>query len=465
MNRAPTPPGDRTHENLRNFPPVEQWDSFVAYDAKAHPRKVAREFMLIPTTCFNCESACGLLAHVAKDDLTITKVEGNPAHPGSRGRNCAKGPATINQLDDPERILLPAAAGRPAGERPVGAGELGRGARRHRGADPVGDRRGPAQRGRCTTSAARARTASPSGSCWRGGSTATTRTPTSARPAPASATRCGAATTDRRRTTRTARRSCCCRRTSRPVTTSTRTPSGSWRRKAAGTKLVVIDPRMSNTASHADLWLAPWPGSEAAILLVRRLAPAAHEADRRATSSAGWVNWDVYLERLHPDAEPTFEVFLDRLEADYAPYTFEMAAAEAQVPAAKIAELADDRRGRRYGPVGAHLALGGRRQPRRLAGGPQPLLPQRPHRQRRHEGRHQPQRLEQVHRPRLRRARPGTPSGTSCSGRRSTRCPATRCPSCFRTSSTRTAVGSRSTSRGSTTRSGPTPTASPGWRR
>ena len=78
-----------------------------AYDAKAHPRKVPREFMLIPTTCFNCESACGLLAHVAKDDLTITKVEGNPAHPGSRGRNCAKGPATINQIDDPERILHP----------------------------------------------------------------------------------------------------------------------------------------------------------------------------------------------------------------------------------------------------------------------------------------------------------------------------------------------------------------------
>ena len=29
-------------------------------------------------------------------------------------------------------------------------------------------------------------------------------------------------------------------------------------------KLVVLDPRLSNTASHADLWLSPWPGSEAA---------------------------------------------------------------------------------------------------------------------------------------------------------------------------------------------------------
>ena len=73
-----TLPGDRSHEHLRSFPPPETWDHHVARDARAHPRKVTREFMLIPTTCFNCESACGLLAHVAKDDLSVTKVEGNP---------------------------------------------------------------------------------------------------------------------------------------------------------------------------------------------------------------------------------------------------------------------------------------------------------------------------------------------------------------------------------------------------
>ena len=76
--------------------------------------------MLVPTTCFNCESACGLLAYVDKDDLSIKKVEGNPAHPGSRGRNCAKGPATINQVNDPERILHPL---RRAGERGGGQWE------------------------------------------------------------------------------------------------------------------------------------------------------------------------------------------------------------------------------------------------------------------------------------------------------------------------------------------------------
>ena len=69
--------------------------------------KVARRYMLIPTICFNCESACGLLAYVDRTTLEVRKFEGNPVHPGSRGRNCAKGPATLNQTYDPERILYP----------------------------------------------------------------------------------------------------------------------------------------------------------------------------------------------------------------------------------------------------------------------------------------------------------------------------------------------------------------------
>ncbi|MBL8725250.1 MAG: hypothetical protein JNK49_14475, partial [Planctomycetes bacterium] len=42
-----------------------------------------------------------------RDTGQIRKLEGNPYHPGSRGRNCAKGPATLNQIHDPERILYP----------------------------------------------------------------------------------------------------------------------------------------------------------------------------------------------------------------------------------------------------------------------------------------------------------------------------------------------------------------------
>ncbi|MDN5916559.1 MAG: molybdopterin-dependent oxidoreductase, partial [Pseudonocardia sp.] len=109
--------------------------------------------------------------------------------------------------------------------------------------------------------------------------------------------------------------------------------------KQSGAKLVVVDPRMSNTASHADLWLAPWPGSEAAILL----AIASYLLRTRQIDEPylrRWFNWETYLRERHPAAEPTFDSFLQRLEADYAGYTFSFAAEEAQVPAAKLEELA-----------------------------------------------------------------------------------------------------------------------------
>jgi anaerobic selenocysteine-containing dehydrogenase len=99
------PGASRIH--LAAFPPRERWDDWVELDSKAWPRRVEKRYALVPTTCFNCESACGLLAYVDKDSGQIRKFEGNPEHPGSRGRNCAKGPATLNQITDPDRILYP----------------------------------------------------------------------------------------------------------------------------------------------------------------------------------------------------------------------------------------------------------------------------------------------------------------------------------------------------------------------
>ena len=92
---------------LKSYPPVERWDNWEEYDPVAWPQKVKRRYSLIPTICFNCEAGCGLLAYVDRETLAIQKFEGNPAHPGSRGRNCAKGPATLNQVTDPERIRYP----------------------------------------------------------------------------------------------------------------------------------------------------------------------------------------------------------------------------------------------------------------------------------------------------------------------------------------------------------------------
>ena len=70
---------------LESFPPPDQWDDWVEFDAKAWPRKVEKRYTLVPTTCFNCEAACGLVAYVDPKSLEIRKLEGNPFHPGSRG--------------------------------------------------------------------------------------------------------------------------------------------------------------------------------------------------------------------------------------------------------------------------------------------------------------------------------------------------------------------------------------------
>ena len=127
--------------HLAAFPPKERWDDWVELDSRAWPRREEHHYMLVPTTCFNCESACGLLAYVDREDLHVRKFEGNPEHPGSRGRNCAKGPSTLNQVTDPDRILYPLRRVGPRGEGRVGAHQLGRGARRHRRAAAGGDRR------------------------------------------------------------------------------------------------------------------------------------------------------------------------------------------------------------------------------------------------------------------------------------------------------------------------------------
>src|SRR5579872_5036008 len=107
----------RDGSHLAYCPPVEKWDDWVELDPEAWPRRVEKHYQLVPTVCFNCESACGLLAYVNKATGDIDKFEGNPMHPASRGRLCAKGPATINQIHDPDRVLYPM---KRVGERGTG---------------------------------------------------------------------------------------------------------------------------------------------------------------------------------------------------------------------------------------------------------------------------------------------------------------------------------------------------------
>ena len=105
---------------FRSHPDPSEWDNYVDFESTSWPKKDRRRYWIIPSICFNCESACGILAYVDQETLEVRKIEGNPVHPGSRGRTCAKGVVTPNQLDDPDRILYPL---RRAGERGEGRWE------------------------------------------------------------------------------------------------------------------------------------------------------------------------------------------------------------------------------------------------------------------------------------------------------------------------------------------------------
>ena len=320
-------------EGLASYPPVARWDDWEEYDAVAWPRKVKRRYRLIPTICFNCEAACGLLAYVDKTTGRIQKFEGNPVHPGSRGRNCAKGPATLNQIDDPERIRYPM---RRTGKR--GGGQWERVSWDEALDDIAGRIRKALVEGRpqevmyhlgrpgheliylqrvfhawgidghnshtnvCSASA-RAGYA-----FWMGMD----------RPSPDHAN------------------------ARFLLLLSSHLETGHYfnphaqrimEAKMRGAKVCVLDTRLSNTASMADWWMSPWPGSEAAVLLaIARILITERRYHREFVRR--WVNWEEYLREERRDLPPTFDAFERSLEELYATYTPEFAERESGVPAA-----------------------------------------------------------------------------------------------------------------------------------
>jgi len=335
---------------LRSYPPVERWDDWEEYDPAAWPRKVTRRYALIPTICFNCEAACGLLAYVDKQTLGIQKFEGNPAHPGSRGRNCAKGPATLNQVNDPERIRYPLRRVGPRGggqwERVSWDEALDDVSRRIRTALVEGRHKeimyhlgrpghelvylqrvfhawgidGHNSHTNVCSSSARAGYA-----FWHGMD----------RPSPDHAN------------------------ARFILLLSSHLETGHYfnphaqriiEAKERGARVCVIDSRLSNTASMADWWLAPWPGSEAALLLsMASVLVRERLYDREFVRR--WVNWEEYLRAERPDLPVSFEAFEGALGELYARYTPEFAENESGVPAATLVEVA-----RTIGSAGSALA-------------------------------------------------------------------------------------------------------------
>jgi thiosulfate reductase/polysulfide reductase chain A len=60
---------------------------------------------IVPTFCELCFWKCGVLAHVK--DGRVTKIEGNPEHPLSRGHLCPRGTGGTGLLYDPDRLKKP----------------------------------------------------------------------------------------------------------------------------------------------------------------------------------------------------------------------------------------------------------------------------------------------------------------------------------------------------------------------
>ena len=371
MKNYPGP--SRTH--LESYPPRERWDDWTELDSRAWPKRVEHHYMLVPTTCFNCESACGLLAYVDRETLEIRKFEGNPEHPGSRGRNCAKGPATLNQLQDPNRILHPL---RRTGNR--GENRWTRVSWDEALDDIAGRIRKALVEGRPNEVMYHVGRPGEDGytervlAAWGvdGHNSHTNICSSSARagyqfwmgfdrPSPDHAN------------------------ADVILLISAHLESGHYfnphaqrvmEGKARGAKLIVFDVRLSNTATHADHWLAPWPGSEPAILLAiandmirngrydrefvrrwwnwqeymdsspspaasRHPLPASGARDARGESPSPRERGEGGPERSEgPDEGPSFEEFESKLRNLYASYTFEFAEKESGIPKSTIEEIA-----------------------------------------------------------------------------------------------------------------------------
>ena len=329
---------DTKSKRLRAYPPKDQWDDWRELDSKSWPERVERRFALVPTGCFNCESACGLLAYIDKETGLIRKFEGNPEHPGSRGRNCAKGPASKNQVDDPERILYPmrrvGARGEGRWQRTTWDEALDEIAARIRkaiqeerrqeimyhvgrpGEDGYTERvlaawgiDGHNSHTNICSSGARAGYA-----FWMGYD----------RPSPDHAN------------------------AKVIFLVSAHLESGHYfnphaqriiEAKQKGAKVIVLDVRLSNTATHADHWLSPYPGSEPAIHLAiaRHLI---HEKLYDRNYMRTWWNWSEYLASEHPKEANDFETFERILAELYDACTFEWASSESGIDVDTLREVA-----------------------------------------------------------------------------------------------------------------------------
>ena len=366
-------------KTLSFYPPLDEWDSFKELDGSDWKRGGAgrngirsesnpdgikvNEFMLVPTVCSNCEAQCGLTAWVeigeykkTKDPRTlfVRKYMGNPLHAGSRGRNCAKGYATQSQMYDPDRIPFPLkrAPGSKRGEgkwiRTTWDEAMATIGKKMHDTLKKGDEMSrklimyhvgrPNENGfghRIPHSMGCDGYDSHTNICSAGAREGTIQWANDDRNSPdwANAKLIF-------------------------LQSSHAADAGHYFQQSAGyiadakrkgAKMVVMDPRLSNSAGIADLWLPVWPGTETALYLylANRVL---HEKDINGNDLVdhdfvkNWINWDQLMKdkeqlsfmvqegiiKSMPQDE-SYESYIKLMRELYAPYTKEFVTKECKI--------------------------------------------------------------------------------------------------------------------------------------
>ena len=281
----------RDGSHLAYCPPVEKWDDWVELDPEAWPRRVEKHYQLVPTVCFNCESACGLAGLRRQGNREGREVRRQSHAPRQPRTSLRQGPRDHQSdsrsrprsvSDEAQSVRAAAASGRAL----PGTKFSKPSARAF--AKPS---RKIAAKKSCITSAAPAhdfimeRTLQ----AWGidGHNSHTNVCSSSARlgyllwhyadrPSPDHAN------------------------ARFILLLSAHLESGHYFNphaqriidgKMAGAKLAVMDPRLSNTASMADYWMPTYPGTEAAVLLA--MAKVILDENRfDAAFVKNWTNWE-----------------------------------------------------------------------------------------------------------------------------------------------------------------------------
>ena len=331
--------------HLSDYPDPTEWNDWTEYESSGEPT----DYSVVPTACFNCEAGCGLLTYINKETGDIRKIEGNPEHPGSRGRNCAKGPATVNQINDPQRILHPLRR-----DGPRGSGQWERVSWDEALNDIASEMRETIQDGReneITYHVGRPgheeymdRVIDAWGLDGHNSHTNIC----------SSGARAGYAFWHKYD-----RPSADFSNAEVILLLSAHLESGHYFNPHAqrimegmqdGATLATMDPRLSNTAAMSDHWLPTQPGSEAAVLLSMANVILDEEMyDREFMEN--WVNWEQFLDEDAPGRERTFEGYIREMKDEYAPFTPQYAAQESGVDVGKIEKVA-----RKIGEAGDRYA-------------------------------------------------------------------------------------------------------------